>query len=233
MRTFVIYIILSLLISSTNAQSPINSSLKNELDSMFLLDQKYRKVLTIITASKEDSLATVYGVKKEDLTNHLWKLQTAVDSTNTIRVEEIIKTHGYPGVSLVGSPTNEAAFYIIQHSKVIDKYLPIIKEAAEKKELRFQLYAMMLDRYLMFQDKEQVYGSQGTGFDIKNPATGNWERLSIIWPIKDPVTVNERRKAAGFTQTVEENAKQLGIEYKEYKLEEVLRMRAAITDGGR
>ena len=96
-------------------------------------------------------------------------------------------------------PTNEAAFYIIQHSKMIDNYLPLLKEAAEKKELRFQLYAMMLDRSLMFQNKEQVYGTQGTGFDVKNPKTGQWERLFIIWPIQDPATVNQRRKEAGFT----------------------------------
>jgi hypothetical protein len=156
----------------TSAQTGLNMPLKNELDSLKSLDQKYRAALTANMKGKGDSLAIVYGVKKEDLNERLWKLQGEIDLLNTARIEEIINKHGYPGISLVGYPTNEAAFYILQHSKVIEKYLPIVKEAAEEKELRFQLYAMMLDRLLMFGDREQIYGTQGSGMSVKNPATG-------------------------------------------------------------
>ncbi len=197
-----------------------------------MLDQKYRAALSANMRGKGDSLSTVYGVKKEDLNDYLWKLQGEIDSLNTFRIEQIIEEYGYPGISLVGKPTNEAAFYIIQHSKVIDEYLPVIKEAAEKNELRFVLYAMMLDRSLMFQDKEQVYGTQGSGMSVKNKKTGNWENLSFIWPIKDPATVNQRRKAAGFDQTVEESAKSIGIDYKVYTLDEILRFRREIMNAG-
>ena len=113
---------------------------------------------------------------------------------------------------------------MIQHSRVIDKYLPQIKEAAEKKELPFHLYAMMLDRSLMFQGKEQVYGSQGSGFQVKDPATGQMQMKWVIWPIKDAATVNERRKAAGFDLTVEANAKRMDIDYVVYTLEEIQKM---------
>lgn len=215
-----------------NAQPRLNIPLKKELDSLQILDQKYRRALSASMRGKGDSLAIVYGVHKEDLNDYLWRLQGEIDSLNTARVEEIIKQYGYPGISLVGKPTNEAAFYIIQHSKVIDKYLPVIKKAAEKKELRFQLYAMMLDRSLMFQDKEQIYGTQGSGMGVKNPATGKWEDLSFIWPIKDPATVNKKRKAAGFSQTVEENAKSLGIEYKVFSLKEILKLRNEVMNDG-
>jgi hypothetical protein len=177
---------------------------------------------------KSDSLSVVYGVNKDDLNDYLWKLQGEIDSLNTMRIEQIIDVYGYPGITLVGEPTNEAAFYIIQHSKVIDKYLPVIKEAAEKSELRFVLYAMMLDRSLMFQNKEQVYGTQSSGMSVKNPTTGKWENLSFIWPIQDPLNVNQRRKAAGFTDTVEESAKRMRIDYKVYKLEEILKWREEI-----
>lgn len=229
MRFFLIFILISLKAVGLNAQKDINISLKTELDNMLILDQKYRKTLSISMQGKADSLAAVYGVEKNDLNDYLWKLQSEIDSLNTSRIEEIIKTHGYPGLSLVGPATNEVGFYIIQHSKVIDKYLPVIEKAAKEKELRFELYAMMLDRSLMFGDKEQIYGTQGTGFSVKNPTTGKWERLSLIWPIKEPQTVNAKRKAAGFGETVEENAKTLGIEYKVFTLEEVLRMRNEIT----
>lgn len=217
---------------SSYGQSRFSPTLKKELDSLLILDQKYRAALSANMRGKGDSLSIIYGVKKEDLNDYLWKLQSEIDSLNTIRVEQIIKLYGYPGISLVGKSTNEAAFYILQHSKVIDKYLPVIKVAAEKNELRFVLYATMLDRSLMFQDKEQVYGTQGSGMSIKNKETGKWEDISFIWPIKNPTKVNKRRKAAGFENTVEESAKSIGIEYKVFTLDEILRLRNEIMNAG-
>ena len=38
------------------------------------------------------------------------------DSTNTQRISQIMSNHCYPGKSLVSTPTDEAAFYVIQHS---------------------------------------------------------------------------------------------------------------------
>lgn len=230
MRLFVPLIFFFFQTLFTNAQPQLNQSLKQELDSIMILDQKYRALLVLSSNGKEDSLAAAYGIKKEELNSYLWKLQNEIDSSNIFRIEEIIKMYGYPGSSLVDTPTNETAFYVIQHSKVIDKYLPLIKTAAEKKELSFRLYAMMLDRSLMFQDKEQIYGTQGTGISVKNASTGNWETLLFIWPIKNPLTVNDRRKAAGFTQTVEDYSKHLlGIEYRVLTLEEALKMRVEAT----
>ena len=223
-QMFSLYIALSFL-SVSNAQKNLNISLKNELDTLISLDQKYRVDLLANMKGKGDSLARVYGVKQELLNEYLWKLQGEIDSMNTARVEEIINKYGYPGISLVGDSTNEVAFYIIQHSKFIDKYLPVIKEAAEKNELRFQLYAMMLDRSLMFNDKEQIYGTQVSVISVKNKLTGKWENLSFIWPINDPLNINQRRKAAGFNNTIEESAKRLGIVYQIYKLDEVLKWR--------
>lgn len=229
MRLLILYFIFSIH-SVAIAQPNLNLSLKKELDSLNIFDQKYRAALNASFKGKGDSLAKAYGVKKEDLNDYLWKLQGEIDSSNTARIEQIISQHGYPGVSMVGTPTGDVAFFVLQHSNVIDKYLPVVKAAAEKKELRFRLYAMMLDRSLMFQDKEQVYGTQGSGMSVKNTASGKWENLSFIWPIKDPLTVNERRKAAGFEQTVEEYARSLGIEYKVFTLDEVLKLRNEIMN---
>ncbi|HEX2534984.1 MAG TPA: DUF6624 domain-containing protein [Chitinophagaceae bacterium] len=209
-------------LATTAQQSP---ALKRELDSILVTDQQYRALMGPDMAVKADSLARVFGVSKEDLPMHLWKLQSRSDSLNIIRIEAIIKEYGYPGKSLVGTPTNEAVFYVLQHSEVIDRYLPVVKEAAEKGELPFHLYAMMLDRSLMYAGKEQVYGTQGSGFTWTNPETGKQEMKMIIWPIQDPAGVNARRKEAGFTLTVEENAKRLGIPYQVFTLEEVRKMK--------
>ena len=149
--------------------------------------------------------------------SHYWTLQNHADSANVVFVEKLFKTYGYPGKTLVGEPANEAAWYVIQHSPKIDQYLPMMKRAAESKELPFRLYAMMLDRQLMNQHKEQIYGTQATSAALKNGEKIGW----YIWPIKDASGVNERRKKAGFDQTVEENAKRLGVDYKMIKIEDV------------
>lgn len=144
-------------------------------------------------------------------------MQGRLDSLNVLFVEKLFLRYGYPGKSLVGSPTNESAWYIIQHSPKISKYLPVIKRAAGQGELPFHLYAMMLDRYLMDENKEQIYGSQGAYRTLKNGKT-DW----IIWPIKDADHVNACRKAAGFDNTVEANAHALGITYRKLYLKEVM-----------
>lgn len=220
----------SLLLFSAGLRSQQNPALKRELDSLFALDQRYRAELSLAMQGRSDSLARLHGVGGDSLVPYLWGLQNAIDSSNTKRLEAIIAQHGYPGLTLVGPSTAEAGFYILQHSAVIGKYLPVIKAAAQKGEIRFVLYAMMLDRWLMFNDRAQVYGTQGTGFDVLNPKTGRWERRSIIWPIRDPAGVNRRRKAAGFKDSVEENARQLGIHYKVYRLAEVLKLRQLVID---
>jgi hypothetical protein len=83
---------------------------------------------------------------------------------------------------------------------------------------------MMLDRSLMYHGKEQVYGTQGKGIQIMNAETGKKEFKMIIWPIKHSKNVNKRRRKAGFEQSVEENAKRLGIDYKPLTLKDVAKM---------
>ncbi|MFD0794024.1 DUF6624 domain-containing protein [Mucilaginibacter litoreus] len=209
-------------LSFVKAQHKINKALKHELDSMYVLDQKYRILVSEkLDSAKTDSLSKIYNVSKDQLVQHLWKLQTDADSSNVKRIEEIIAKFGYPGRSLVDTPTNEAAFFVLQHSTVIDKYLPLIEKAAKDKELPFHLYAMMKDRSLMYNKKEQIWGTQAKGMTIINKKTGKAEFKFFIWPIADPEHVNERRKQAGFTQTVEENAKRMGLTYKVYTLQQV------------
>ena len=215
-------LLLSFTIIAAKAQVKINNALKHELDSMYVLDQKYRELVSIkLDSNKVDSLTKAYHINKGNLSNYLMMLQTDADSSNIKRVEEIIRQYGYPGKSVVGEPTNEAVFYIIQHSTKIDQYLPLVEQAANKKELPFRLYAMMKDRSLMHNKKEQIWGTQASGMNVVNKQTGKNELTFFIWPITDAKNVNKRRKEAGFDQTVEENAKRLGLTYKIYTMEQV------------
>ena len=180
-----------------NASITLNLDLKRQLDSVMVLDQKYRM--------SHDHID--------------WNKQQEIDSSNTVFIENVFSKHGYPGKSLVGEKTNSTAWYVIQHSNKIAEYLPLIKEASNKNELPKRLVAMMEDRYLMGQGKKQIYGTQGSSYGI-----GSDKSLDFIWPIEDLDNVDSRRKEIGFDSTLEEYAKNLFGEnfvFKDYTLKEV------------
>jgi len=177
-------------------------ALKSYLDSILVLDQKYRA----------------------NLSPETWGKQYKIDQQNIVAVDSIIGQYGYPGTSLVGPGTDKAAWYVIQHSERIDEFLPQIQVAAETGELPYRLYAMMLDRSLMGQGLPQKYGTQGRSYFMNTP-----QEINLIWPIENPENVNALRTAAGFDQTVEEYVADLfgeGTQYKSYTLEEVREIEA-------
>jgi len=226
MKAIVLALLLLATAMSAAAQTGINASLKRELDSIYAVDQKWRSMLfSPRQRFRPDSLARALGVTRQSLPTYIPRQMLRTDSLNLLRMRMILKQYGYPGKSLVGAPTNEAAWYVIQHSDEIDRYLPLVKKAARKGELPFYLYAQMLDRQLMRRGKEQLYGTQAMGYNVTNPATGRREgQRPFVWPIKDAANVNARRQKAGFTNTVEQNAATMGISYRVVTLEEVAKM---------
>lgn len=225
MQKLILILAVIVKISVANAQTIINTGLKSVLDSIYTEDQRYRQLLfSGELKTRADSLSKLFKVEPSQLQGYLMVAMQKADSLNMLAIDKIIKQYGYPGKSLVGEPANEAAFFVIQHSAKIDNYLPLVKKAAQKKELPFKFYAMMLDRSLMYNGKPQVYGTQGQGFQVLNPTTGEKEFKMIIWPVKKPGTVNKRRKKAGFTDSIEENAKRLGIVYTVLTLAEIKKM---------
>ncbi len=198
------------------AQPQLNFELKHTLDSIAVLDQKYRKLMQVPEGAERTKLGEEMGLTPADYQGNLWEKQTALDTMNVKMIERIFSEHGYPGKSLVGEPTNQAAWYVIQHSNRIPTYLDMMKAAGKKDEIPFRIVAMMEDRYLMGEEKEQIYGTQGTTYG---------DSPSFIWPIKDPETVNKRRKEAGFSMDIEEYANRLfggDFIYKALSLEEAL-----------
>jgi hypothetical protein len=170
----------------------------------------------LMDPKKRDSMAKSLSMSVGRANSYYWTKQDIADSLDVLFIEGIFKKYGYPGKTLVDTPANEIAWYVIQHSHKIDQYMPLIKIAAEKGELPFRLYAMMLDRQLMNQNKEQIYGTQVSCRKFKNI-----KDECIVWPIKDPANVNERRKKAGFDQTVEQNAQRLDVVYKVITIDQV------------
>ena len=200
-------------------QPKFNKILKKQLDSVMVMDQLYRDTLTLLTnPNKADSIAKALSLTVRQANGRYWTKQNRLDSLNLVFIEGVIKKYGYPGKTLVDTPANETAWYVLQHSPKIELYFDVIKQAAENGELPFRLYAMMLDRRLMQQGKEQVYGTQVSSGRLKADKSA-W----FVWPIKDAATVNERRKKAGFTQTVEENAQRLDVKYRVVTMDEVVK----------
>ncbi|WP_185113577.1 DUF6624 domain-containing protein [Chryseobacterium sp. JM1] len=201
---------------------PLNLELKKELAQIYKDDQIYRELTQPnITPERKAEIIKEKNLSTEDVSTGLIKLMDDQDQKNLVKVEKIIEKYGYPGKSMVGEPENYAVWYVIQHSPKIEQYFPLIKKAADEKELPFRLYAMMMDRKLMYENKEQIYGTQIRSiFSTKN---GKTETLSFVWPVKDPEQVNELRKNSGFGRTIEDYAKDAGgFEYKKYTLKEAL-----------
>ena len=217
MKQLLAVCLISLLTLSAAAQTKFNVRLKHELDSIYEVDQRYRAMLFDPRINRNpDSLATVFGVAKQELNAAIMGQMHRTDGTNLGRVQAILKQYGYPGKSMVGTPTNEAAWYVIEHEPAfIPHYLPMMKLAAEKGELSFARYATMLDRQLMNEGKEQLYGTQARNYNGQPP---------FIWPIQNPAQVNQRRKQAGFKNTIEENAASMGVIYKTLTLTDVAKM---------
>jgi hypothetical protein len=124
-----IFCCLLLIISlQAHSQSKINMVLKRQLDSVMVLDQKYRETLMLLTMpGKKDSVLKSLKMKPAQANNYFWKLQGRLDSLNIMFIENVFKQYGYPGKSLVASPTNESAWNVIQHSAKISQYIPLIK----------------------------------------------------------------------------------------------------------
>ncbi|GAB5400580.1 MAG: hypothetical protein Aureis2KO_21650 [Aureisphaera sp.] len=191
------------------AMPNLDFKLKQSLDSIGVLDQRYRALMYTDSEEERAQLAMEAGFEEEDYgIDALWGKQSAIDSTNMEFVSKIFDEKGYPGKSIVGEETQSVAWYVLQHSKRIPKYIPIIKKAGEDGELPMKLVAMMEDRYLMGKGEPQIYGTQGQTMNGR----------SYIWPISDPDNVNARRTEIGFTEPIEAYAKRLFGDDFEYEV---------------
>lgn len=114
------------------------------------------------------------------------------DQARTDRLKEIIATHGWPGISLVGEDGEDAAWAIAQHSDLDPEFqaeaLERLRAAVAADDASPGNLAYLEDRVAVAAGEDQLYGTQvGCGPDGPAPAT----------PIRDEASVEERRAAAG------------------------------------
>jgi len=199
------------------AMPNLDFNLKRQLDSIGVLDQKYRNLMQTDSEESRAAMAKAAGFEEDDYSiGSLWDKQSAIDQSNMIFIAKVFDSKGYPGTSVVGEKSSSAAWFVLQHNMdEIPKYFPLIKKAGEDGELSMRSVAMMEDRFLMSQDKPQIYGTQGSSRDGMG---------GFIWPIENPETVNERRAEVGYTTTIEEYSKLLygpDFEYKVLTMDDI------------
>jgi hypothetical protein len=190
-----------LLNAQTSPMTPRhNESLRQELLEMGKKDQQYRDMMIDLMKQGIGNPET----KKQF--EAIKKVIDQVDNANLTRLEEIIKEYGWPGINLVGKEAAQAAFWILQHGPLTaqKKYFPLLKEAAGKNNVPSHAVAMLEDRILMREGKQQVYGTQV----VMNEKTGKLE----LWPIADEENVDTRRASVGLPPLVE-YLKEFGLEY--------------------
>jgi len=157
------------------------AGVRAELEAMLTTDQAHRT--EVIELEKQ------HGRDSREV-KEAWAKQTAIDTRNIARLEEIIAAHGWPGSTQFGSRASVAAFLILQHAHIRyqKKYLPQARAAAAQGELRASSLALLEDRVRLREGQKQLYGSQVT----RNSA-GEWEPL----PLEDEASVDTRRAGVG------------------------------------
>lgn len=164
------------------------NSVREHLEALYDADQGIRNEWTAIEKQYNPE-STEY---KEFLKK--WVL---TDKENLFQVQQILDEKGWLGKDDVGIKANAALFLVIQHAELDTqkKYLPMMTQAVKDKKANGQDLALLEDRIAMREKRKQVYGSQTLSIDGSE---------YVLWPVEDIDQVNERRKAVGLKQTLEE-----------------------------
>lgn len=177
-------------------EARMNKPLMALLDTVIRNDQTDRYQM--------DAVQQQYGWQSRQMDSLIKKIDRQ-DSVNLVIVKNIMDTHGWLGPDQIGYSGNSALFLVIQHADSLTQvnYLPLMREAVKKGSARAQDLALLEDRVLVRQGKEQIYGSQlKTGPDGRNQ----------FYPIRDEKKVNVRRAKMGLGP-LEDYARLFGLEY--------------------
>jgi hypothetical protein len=133
------------------------------------------------------------------------KKGSEMNSVNIIKVTDIINKYGWPGEDVIGWYGSSTLWVVIQHSTLEnqEKFLPLMRDAVKKGKARPSQLALLEDRILKNQGKEQIYGTHVTVDSLGNKK---------FWPIKDERNVNKRRFSVGLGP-LQWYAKQMGFSY--------------------
>lgn len=149
------------------------------LDSVLLDDQRYRTSMTKSAKNKN----------RKDFLEFEKKIQQ-LDEKNLKIVTRIIGKHGWLGYRDIGLKASMTLFMVIQHAdlRTQEKYLPVIREAFQNKNMLPSQFAMLVDRVELKNKRPQVYGTQ---------ILSNSKGYSELQPLLNPDSVDSWRRSIG------------------------------------
>ena len=138
----------------------------------------------------------------------LWAKQNEIDAENQKTISEILENYGWPNKDEFGSfGPAEVIFLVIQHADLNHQkqYFEMVEQAVRAGDLKADSFALLQDRILVREGKEQIYGSQLQ----RDQVTG----AISFYPIDDEENVDKRRLEIGL-EPIAEYAKHFGINYR-------------------
>jgi hypothetical protein len=159
------------------------------------LDQENRRLLSALQT--KGTLTS----QEEELKHRLSTLMGEKGQQNFEELMRLKPTGRWFNASELDRAGHRAAFIILQHgdiSRVLD-LVPDIKTAAENGLLSKQQYALFADRVAVVKGEPQEFGSQASCVNGE----------PVFPPVREPATVNQRRKAIGMSKTLEEYQREI------------------------
>lgn len=132
------------------------------------IDEPLQKKLLVIHENDQTMIRNIEYFNNQSipgyktLLNRMIALQDSVQNANLQIVSEALDAKGFISKLMVGTKASQVPFLVIQHSnlKTQKKYYGLFKTAAENGLFDKRLLALLEDRILVYEKKEQLYGSQ-------------------------------------------------------------------------
>jgi hypothetical protein len=110
------------------------------------------------------------------------------DATLTEKLKQIVASHGWPTIALVGYDASQAATLILIHSRDHDfqrRLLPELQKLVQEKRIVGLDIATLVDKTLVAEGKPQRFGTQ---FAWKGDGP------MVMNPVEDPAHLDQRRE---------------------------------------
>ncbi|WP_426752676.1 DUF6624 domain-containing protein [Myxococcus sp. Y35] len=142
----------------------------------------------LLRLDRLDSTLRAAWVATEFKDRRLERKLEALTSAGIDWLREVLKTHGWPGHSLVGTSAAAAAWRLVQHAECSVTFqrrcLKLLRDAAERGEVPIQQVAYLTDVVRMREGKKQLYGTKFR--KVKGEL--------VPYPIEKPDAVDARRR---------------------------------------
>ncbi|WP_116981424.1 DUF6624 domain-containing protein [Emticicia sp. C21] len=131
------------------------------------VDEPLQKKLLMIYANDQKMIQNISSINPQipnykAVLDSMVVIQDSMQNAHLQIITQALDTKGFISKLMVGTKASQVPFLVIQHSNLTTqkKYFGLFKDAAERGLFDNKLLALLEDRILVFEKKEQLYGSQ-------------------------------------------------------------------------